>query len=233
MGDANKGGISLFKKEIPLPCTLPEKIHIAGEQLEELQCLPIALPARGGAAFEAAIRFASAPTTRCCSAHLVEVRSNLRLPRHYSMRRAPAMPLFRKQSAAEVTSLAPHDSKARLISVTTCRRFMAKPCTPHPIAQRVQSFKLQTRNGGVKGRRPLRSLGGPRGPFSHVREWPPYSVQRHRRCLSLPRRARETPSPVGQIKKVQLFLKNPLDKWAPRAIMQPTSEELQTYDGEK
>ena len=58
-------------------------------------------------------------------------------------------------------------------------------------------------------------------------------VQRHRRCLSLPRRARETPSSVGQIKKVQLFLKNPLDKWAPRAIMQPTSEELQTYDGEK
>ena len=27
---------------------------------------------------------------------------------------------------------------------------------------------------GVKGRRPLRSLGGPRGPFSHVREWPPF-----------------------------------------------------------
>ena len=50
MGDADKGGVSLFRKEIPLPCTLPEKIHIAGEQLEELQCLPIALPARGGAA---------------------------------------------------------------------------------------------------------------------------------------------------------------------------------------
>ena len=42
------------------------------------------------------------------------------------------MPLFRTQSAAGKTSLAPHDSKARLISVTTCRRFMAKPCTPHP-----------------------------------------------------------------------------------------------------
>ena len=110
---------------------------------------------------------------------------------------------------------------------------MAKPCTPHPIAQRVQLFELLSCNGGVKGQRPLRSLGGPRGPFSHVREWPPYSAQRHRRCLSLPRRARETPSPVGQIKKVQLFLKKPLDKWAPRAIMQPTSEELQTYDGEK
>ena len=27
---------------------------------------------------------------------------------------------------------------------------------------------------GVKGQSPSRSLGGPRGPFSHVREWPPY-----------------------------------------------------------
>ena len=27
---------------------------------------------------------------------------------------------------------------------------------------------------GVKGQGPLRSLGGPRGPFSHVREWPPF-----------------------------------------------------------
>ena len=96
---------------------------------------------------------------------------------------------FGKQSAAKQTSLAPHDSKARLISVTTCRRFMAKPCTPHPTtrkgyatsvrqqscqrlcnAQRVQFFELLSCNGGVKGQSPLRSLGGPRGPFSHVRE---------------------------------------------------------------
>jgi len=41
-------------------------------------------------------------------------------------------------------------------------------------AQRVQPFKLQTRNGGVKGQGPLRSLGGPRGIFSHVREYSPY-----------------------------------------------------------
>ena len=39
---------------------------------------------------------------------------------------------FGRQSAAEQTSLAPHDSKARLQDVTICRRFMAKPCTPHP-----------------------------------------------------------------------------------------------------
>ena len=50
MGDADKGGVSLFRKEIPLPCTLPEKIHIAGEQLEELRRLPNQVPARGVAA---------------------------------------------------------------------------------------------------------------------------------------------------------------------------------------
>ena len=44
------------------------------------------------AANGSARRFASASIIRCRSAHLVEVRSNLRLPRHYSMRRAPAMP---------------------------------------------------------------------------------------------------------------------------------------------
>ena len=41
-------------------------------------------------------------------------------------------------------------------------------------AQRVQSFKLQSANVGGRGALPSRSLGGPRGPFSHVREWPPY-----------------------------------------------------------
>ena len=112
---------------------------------------------------------------------------------------------FGRQSAAEQTSLAPHDSKARLRPVTNRRDSWRSHVHRTHTAQRVQPFKLQTRNGGVKGQSPLRSLGGPRGPFSHVREWPPYSVQRHRRCLSLPRRARETPSPVGQIKKVQLF----------------------------
>ena len=43
-GDADKGGMSLFEKETSLPYTLPEKIFIASEQLEELRCLPIALP---------------------------------------------------------------------------------------------------------------------------------------------------------------------------------------------
>ena len=86
---------------------------------------------------------------------------------------------FGKQSAVQLPSLAPHDSKARLISVTIRRRFMAKPCTPHPIAQRVQLFKPQTGNVGGRGDLPSRSLGGLRGPFSHVREWPPYPRPLH------------------------------------------------------
>ena len=126
------------------------------------------------------------------SAHLVEVHLIIVYRgTHQCGERSNAA--FGKQSAAEQTSLAPHDSKARLRVVTTCRRFMAKPCTPHPTtrkgyatsvrqqscqrlcnAQRVQFFELLSCNGGVKGQSPLRSLGGPRGPFSHVREWPPY-----------------------------------------------------------
>ena len=51
---------------------------------------------------------------------------------------------------------------------------MAKPCTPHLIPQAAQLFELLVCNGGVKGQGPLRSLGGPRGIFSHVREYPPY-----------------------------------------------------------
>ena len=80
---------------------------IASEQLEELQCLPNRLPARSEATFSIAIRLASASIIRCCaavggsdalrmrhtpcgcrSAHLVEVRSNSRLPPVSAMRRA-------------------------------------------------------------------------------------------------------------------------------------------------
>ena len=118
----------------------------------------------------------------CRSAHLVEVRSNLRLPRHYSMRRAPAMPLFRKQSAAGQTSLAPHDSKARLISVTTCRRFMAKPCTPHLIAQRVQLFKIKTANVRGQGVRPLAFLWGFQRGYSLWKENTPFDQQQRLRA---------------------------------------------------
>ena len=84
------------------------------------------------------------------------------------------MPLFRTQSAAEVASHAPHDSKARLQDVTICRRFMAKPCTPHLIPQAEQFFEIETANVGGRGELPSRSLGGSRGIFSfREREYPP------------------------------------------------------------
>ena len=123
--------------------------------------------ARGEAAFSAAIRFASASIIRCRSAHLVAVRSNLRLPRHPSMRRAPAMPLFRTQSAAEQTSLAPHDSKARLRVVTKRRDSWRSHVHRTYIAQRVQLFKIETPNVRGRGGRPLvLSLGGLKGGYS-------------------------------------------------------------------
>mgnify|MGYP004456560769 CR=1 FL=1 len=110
----------------------------------------------------------------CRSAHLVGVRSNFRLPRHYSMRRAPAMP-------HSASSLPPCYRHSRLTTVrrgccqiTTRRDSWRSHVHRTHTAQRVQPFKLQTRNGGVKGQGPLRSLGGLRGPFSHVREWPPF-----------------------------------------------------------
>ena len=71
------------------------------------------------------------------------------------------------------TSHAPHDSKARLQNGDETHGFMAKPCTPHLIAQRVQLFKLQTANVEGRGELPSRSLGGYKGAFSHAREGPP------------------------------------------------------------
>ena len=56
-GYDNKGGVSLFEKEIPLPYTLPEEIFIASEQLEEVRCLPIALPCARRSRVSIAIRF--------------------------------------------------------------------------------------------------------------------------------------------------------------------------------
>ena len=107
------------------------------------------LPARGVAALGVARRFASAPIIRCCaavggsaalrmrhtpcgcrSAHLVEVQPNFRLPEHSTMRRAQQCRI--SQAVCRQTNVTRASrSKARLQHVTTRRRFMAKPCTPH------------------------------------------------------------------------------------------------------
>ena len=126
-----------------------------------------------------------APIIRCRSASLAIVQPNHRLPEHSTMRRVSAM-------LHSVRSLPPFYRHSRLTIVRRgcwmCRiagihgeamytaPTLRSACSP-------SSYRLPM--CGVKGRRPLRSLGGPRGPFSHVREWPPYSVQRPRRCSPL------------------------------------------------
>ena len=89
------------------------------------------------------------------------------------------MPLFRTQSAVEKTSLAPHDSKARLLSDHDSQGFMAKPCTPHPIAQRVQSFKLQAANVRGQGAAPLAFSWGSKGDILSRERISPLSAAPH------------------------------------------------------
>ena len=120
----------------------------------------------------------------CRSAHLVEVHSNHRLPKHSTMRRAPAMPLFRKQSAAEQTSLAPHDNKARLLSGRDSQGFMAKPCTPHlHCAARavIQAINCQCRG---RGELPSPFSGGFKGGILFGKRIPPLVSRRARRSPS-------------------------------------------------
>ena len=138
-GSESKGPFSFAKENGPFG-TPRERLCLAVSGLNYFDASGMQLPARGEAAFSIARRFASAPIIRCCaavggsaalrmrhtpcgcrSAHLVEVQPNFRLPPVSIMRRASAMPLFRKQSAAKQTSLAPHDSKAQLQAVTIRR----------------------------------------------------------------------------------------------------------------
>ena len=159
------------------------------------------MPACGDAAFRATIRLASAPTIRCRSAHLVEVQTNLLLPTMHTvsiMRTAAseAMPLRQaipgliesevERSYVRVMNRRQSDSEDR----SKANRLDIKQGR-HLIRQALQFFELLACNGGVKGQGPLRSLGGPRGIFSHVREYPPFPVQRLRRCFPLPRNVRK------------------------------------------
>ena len=204
-GSESKGVFSFAKENTPFGTPRERRFFIASKQLEEARCLPMLLPARGVAAlallYDLVCSYYPLPLCPSCRS-----TPNHRLSRYSSMRRAQQA-AFGKQSAAEQTSLAPHDSKARLRVVTTCRRFMAKPCTPHPTAPRVQLFELLSCNGGVKGQSPLRSLGGPRGPFSHVREWPPYPCSAI--AAASPSRAvrGKLPHPLGKSKKCNFFEK--------------------------
>ena len=117
-----KGGYSLSRKRItPFKSPKRKVLTLQSSSSKSCDACRLHFPARGIAAFSVAIRFASAPIIRCRSAYLVGVQPNFRLPPVSTMRRASAMPLFRTQSAAVLTSHAPHGSRARLRVVTRSR----------------------------------------------------------------------------------------------------------------
>ena len=109
---------------------------------------------------------------------------------------------FGRQSAAVLPSLAPHDSKARLQDVTICRRFMAKPCTPHLIPQAEQFFEIETANSGVEGDSPRPFSWGCKGDILFPRKRiSPFAASPHGVGpeAALPRCT--PPAPYGRKKK--------------------------------
>ena len=87
-GGRLRGIFSFHGKRIS-PFDPQEKgIRIVSEQLEELQCLPIALPIARRSRVGLCYTTWLAPTIRCRSAHLIEVQPNSHLPPVATMRRA-------------------------------------------------------------------------------------------------------------------------------------------------
>ena len=166
-GGANKRGILPFTKEsIPLLIPREKGFKLAVSGSNGLCASGMGMPARGVAALGVARRFdlllssaAALPILRKC--RLISVYHQF----HQCGERSNAA--FGTQSAARLPSLAPHDSKARLKVVTTRRRFMAKPCTPHlHCAARavIQASDCQCR--GSRGTPLVLPLGGSKGGYS-------------------------------------------------------------------
>ena len=154
VGTRIREGCLFFEKRHPSLTPSQRKFFIASEQLEELQCLPIAPLACGKAAFTPAIRLgvlllsaAALPISRWYS--LISVYRST----HQCGERSNAA--FRRQSAANLTSLAPHGSKARLQDVTKRRDSWRSHVHRTYIAQRMQSFKPKAANVRGQGARPL------------------------------------------------------------------------------
>ena len=172
-GGRLRGIFSFHGKRIS-PFDPQEKgIRIASEQLEELQCLPIALPIARRSRVGLCYTTWLAPTIRCRSAHLIEVRSNLRLPNQCGERSNAA---FGKQSAAEQTSHAPHDSKARLQHATKRRGSWRSHvhCTRF---RRLSSFsRSRLPMSGVEGPSPCVLLGDLKGAILSRERMAPFAA---------------------------------------------------------
>ena len=114
---SQRGLFSFVKENSPLSIPQEKGFRLAVSISNDLFPSGMEMPARGDAALSAAIRFASAPTIRCCaavggfaalrmrhtpcgcrSAHLVEVQTNLLLPTMHTVSKmrtaaSEAMPL--------------------------------------------------------------------------------------------------------------------------------------------
>ena len=92
VGTRQRGAI-LFPRKENSPLTPPKR---KGFDWQSRACTSFLPPECNACARQSRVsiarRFASASTIRCRSAHLVGVQLNFCLPRHSSMRRAPAMP---------------------------------------------------------------------------------------------------------------------------------------------
>ena len=179
VGTRIREGCLFFEKRHPSLTPSQRKFFIASEQLEELQCLPIAPLACGKAAFTPAIRLgvllssaAALPISRWYS--LISVYWST----HQCGERSNAA--FRRQSAANLTSLAPHDSKARLQIGHKLQGFMAKPCTPHlHCAARAVLQDKNCQCAGSRGKAPRPFSRGFKGDtLFREREYPPLAHSR-------------------------------------------------------
>ena len=111
----------------------------------------------------------------------------------------------RTQSAAQLPSLAPHGSKARLRVVTTRRDSWRSHVHRTHTAQRVQSFKLQTGNvSGVEGEDPSPFSGDFKRGILFGKRIPLLVGSSVTRCITTPRSARIIMLLYGRMKR-QLF----------------------------
>ena len=112
---------------------------------------------------------------RCRSANLAQVQSNFRLLMVPINAASASNAAFRTQSAAEGTSLAPHDSKARLRVVTKRRDSWRSHVHRTYIVQRVQLFKIETANVRGRGAEPLAFSWGSKGAILSRERMAPFT----------------------------------------------------------
>ena len=122
----------------------------------------------------------------------------------------------RTQSAAQLPSTAPHDSKARLRAVTSSRDSWRSHVHRARLRSACSSSSTRPAMSGVEGDAPCLSLGDSKGVFSSEREYPLWcrgahaalppaltreKVQPFRAILPSARRAESTCAPAGAKKE--------------------------------